>query len=272
MAKPEDVTVTVDSHSESGVELLPDVLRQLSAMTKLLTEFAKDPKYSKVEVVDLQKHSPLIARLRVVTIKERPKIPGQSPRKPSVHATGEPFRKLERMVSLIKNPSKIKGNDANGLVTLSDVAKQLRQDVATIETSKSKVIIGKSIIEEIDDALGQKYKSRGSITGILESINVHTKPWSFTIYPEIGPNRVRCTFGEELFSHVHQGLKKIVTVNGMKDYVARSPWPVRIDVDDIDILEVAPDGAWLNLANDLSRLWDDSDDDLKAMFAEEAAA
>jgi hypothetical protein len=268
MPNYEDVTVQIQANSLVGVELLPDVLRQLNAMVRLLTDFAA--RNSKVEVVEIAKHSPLVARLRVVNIEESPKVPNVRQPKPSIRRTTQPFRRLERAYGEVTDSTAPRKVDATGLIALQDFARQLRTDVATIDTAKAHMVVSSSIIDQIQQRLGQVQRARGTLTGILEGLNVHTKPWSFTIYPEVGPSRVKCTFTEDQFAEVQKAIRKVVTVHGLKDYVAGSPWPLKIAADRIEIREEAKPGAWLTLVDSLQTIWDQAEEDERLMILEGA--
>jgi hypothetical protein len=253
MGKPEYLDVKIDHRSEFGVDLLPDVLRQLQAMVRLLTEVATDPKYSKVEVLELSKHSPLTARLRVVTVKERP---SSSPRRggPSVKGTTAPIRRLERAYLTAMSTRKSRHVDASSLSALRDFALQLKSDVATITANGETMVVDSSLVEKIDSKLGPVFKSVGTVTGILEGLNVHTKPWHFVLYPDIGPPRLRCTFDEALFESVRHALRQVVQVRGVKEYVAGGTWPLRMAAEHVEVREPANPGAWLDLVDNLEAL------------------
>jgi hypothetical protein len=269
--KTEIVSVRIESHSEVGVDLLPDVLRQLGAMVRLLTEFARDPRISKVEVLRLEKNSPMQADLRVVTLRESRQMKSGRTR-PIARPITEPIRRLERAYHQATRQSKPKSIDATGLNVLLDAAKQLKSDVAIIETSNEELRIDRSLIEQINLRLGKSHYSRGTVTGILETLNVHNKPWSFTVYPKIGPAKIRCHFDEELFGSVQRGIRQVVKVHGLKEFVANHPYPVRMEAERIDIIEPASPGAWLDLVDNLAGLWDQATEYERFMLLEEQSA
>ncbi|CAN5424934.1 hypothetical protein BH11ARM1_BH11ARM1_05890 [soil metagenome] len=266
MANYEKVIVEIKAQSPTGIDLLPDVLRQLNALVRLLADFSD--RNSKVEVVEISKNSPLRAELRVVSFHDRPKVPNAAPSRPIVRRTSQPFRRLEKAYREVVDTSPPKKVDAPGLVALQDFAKLLRHDVATIDTSHAHMVMDSSLIERAQQRLGVVRRSRGSLTGILEGLNVHTKPWSFTIYPEVGPNRVKCTFEEKQFAEVQHAIRKVVTVHGLKDYAGDSPWPLRMVADRIDIRQEAKPGSWLTLVDNLEAIWDQADEDERLIVIE----
>lgn len=264
------VTVRIEPHSDSGVDLLQDVLRQLNAMVRLLSEFATDPNV-KVEVRRIEKASPLMAELRVVSIKPPAKAKkGAKPRRPVVRASMQPIRRFERVYASATSETQVKTKDADGLSALGDFARQLKDDVATITTATQTMVVGRQIIDQVNRRLGPIHKSRGTVAGVLESLNVHASPWHFYVYPEsgVGPSRIRCTFDESLFPDVQRGLRHSVVVHGLKDYVAGSPWPLCVRAEQIEVREPAKEGAWLQLAEDLASLWESASEMDRATFLE----
>ncbi|MBX7132577.1 MAG: hypothetical protein K1X67_07885 [Fimbriimonadaceae bacterium] len=265
----EQVTIKIESHSDvAGAEMLPDVVRQLNAMIRLLTEFAADPLTSRVEVLNLKKGSPLVATLRVVTIRSGG--PSAKARRPK--PTSRPIRRLESVFSQIQGSPGKKRVDATALSVIADVAKLLRHDVAIIDTAKETIRIDSDLVRQINARLGSVFTSEGQVTGILEGINVHTKPWSFTIYPEVGPRRIRCTFDEALLSSVQLGIKKIVRVYGRKEFVAATPWPIRMCATSVEILPAAADNAWAKSVEFFATLGRDAaEDEVQLLMGEESA-
>lgn len=269
----EIVRVRIDSHTTSGVERLEDVIRQMNAMVKLLSEFVTNPSISEVEVLGLSKHSPLTATLQVVTIRKRRPVKKSDPfPKPIVRAIGAPIRALERTYDLATGTKKSKSENAPSLLALSDFGKQLRNDVATIETRDRLMVLDRGIVAQIDDKLGSVRKSHGTVSGVIEGLNVHSKPWTFTIYPEIGPRKIRCFFREELLPDVQAAIRQRVLIRGTKEYVLDSPFPTRMQVESIAPNVEAPSGSWLSLTQDLIEAWESSDDSERASVLEGWAA
>lgn len=245
----------IDPAPDHQANLLPDVLRQLTAMVKLLSDMSENADISKVQVLLLSKESPLRGEFRVVNVRERPAT-RVSPKKQLVRAIAKPVRRLEGLFDTIGEPPR-RNVDVEGLTAVSDFAKQLRGDVATLETDHHLMVVDPGIIAQIDRQLGPILQSRGSVSGVLEGLNIHTRPWRFYVYPEIGPKRIQCTFPEELFPIVHAAIRHRVTVFGLKEHSVRSPWPIRMHSQKIEVREEAPPGAWLSLLDEMSALWED---------------
>ncbi len=181
LAESEVVSVRISHPSEQGIDLLPEVLRQLKALMHLLTEFAADPRTARVEFLSLSKNSDLIARLRVVNVP-RIQVSGSGAEAPTkIKGTAQPLRRLEKVYQEIIDSRARNKEDLDGLIALRSFAADLSADVATITTSKQEIIVSSSIVEKINSKIGATITSFGSIAGKIEAVNIHSRPWSFTL-------------------------------------------------------------------------------------------
>lgn len=73
----------------------------------------------------------------------------------------------------------------------------------------------------------------GSISGRIEAINFHSPPYRFTIYPMVGPQKIRCVFKPKLKNEALSAIDKYVTVYGTIKYRQKAIYPYEIDVDNI---------------------------------------
>lgn len=89
-----------------------------------------------------------------------------------------------------------------------------------------------------DKALEFQESSIGSISGVLEKIDVHGKN-NFAIFPPIYSQQVSCTFHDDLLPKVQAALKSAVTVFGTLHYVADRFLPVKVDVNDLEVHPLA---------------------------------
>ncbi|MAS94067.1 MAG: hypothetical protein CMO55_12800 [Verrucomicrobiales bacterium] len=78
--------------------------------------------------------------------------------------------------------------------------------------------------------------SYGSVEGRLERINLHGKTKYFVIYPESGPQQIRCEFVSDLKDSAKSALDERVVVSGRKFFRANQPFPHRIKVFEIQTL------------------------------------
>lgn len=110
--------------------------------------------------------------------------------------------------------------------------------------------------KKVDAALGPDQLEIGSVTGMLQQLNVHGKNRRFTIYPTFGEPELSCKFGRELRDTVVQAVDRYVEVSGTLRYKAGSWYPHAIDATAIrefppesqlpsldDLFGIAPDAT-----------------------------
>jgi len=91
-----------------------------------------------------------------------------------------------------------------------------------------------SYIETIDKLLEPIHKSRGSVTGRLETISVHGQN-SFVLYPSSRGEEITCVFlDKKLLPRVLAAVEKRLTVYGTLHFSLGRAYPTRVDVDDFD--------------------------------------
>jgi len=88
-------------------------------------------------------------------------------------------------------------------------------------------------LANIDELLKPSFESEGSVTGILERLNVHEKN-EFSLFPPLW-GAVTCVFPPELFEQVRQAIKRNVTVFGKLMYPPDKPYPVKVQVKRLEV-------------------------------------
>lgn len=96
------------------------------------------------------------------------------------------------------------------------------------------VRITTQFIANIDRLLADSIKSRGTVKGRLEKLNVHDRH-EFTLFPCIGDDAIPCAFHEELFPKVVLAVRQNVTVTGLLTFNGDSSYPDRVQVEEIEI-------------------------------------
>ena len=108
-----------------------------------------------------------------------------------------------------------------------------------IENGNKHIDITSQLNASIEKILGKDITSKGSITGFLDIINVHSSVHSkkvFWIYPVIGPQKIECFFNhDELFEKVKEGIERYVNVMGTISYRGKDLCPYKIQVEDIEV-------------------------------------
>lgn len=82
----------------------------------------------------------------------------------------------------------------------------------------------------IEKIIGASVVSRGSVSGILERVNVHGTR-EFVLYPPVPKSRVRCVFEERMLDEIRASLKRHVTVFGTMHYRRGSALPDLVHVE-----------------------------------------
>ncbi len=103
-----------------------------------------------------------------------------------------------------------------------------------------RVVIGRvSITTKFDKAiariLDENISSEGSVSGILERVNVHEDRNEFVIYPQDETTPITCSFPESLLDNVRKALKKNVTISGTQTYRPGCALPSRVHAKEIEI-------------------------------------
>ena len=101
--------------------------------------------------------------------------------------------------------------------------------------------------------VGPTLWSEGSVTGVVERLNVHDKN-EFYLYPPLR-EAVVCTFPEDMFEQVRAAIKRNVTVNGTLSYASDNAFPTKVRVKS---LEVHPPNDQLPTMRDLSGSFKDA--------------
>ena len=111
-------------------------------------------------------------------------------------------------------------------------------------------VVTRQYLIAADRALEFQETASGSISGLLEKIDVHGRN-QFAIFPPIGSHQVSCIFSDTLLPKVQAALKCNVTVYGKLHYVADRFIPAKVDVSEI---EVHPSGDLPKLSTMAGRL------------------
>lgn len=104
----------------------------------------------------------------------------------------------------------------------------------------ARVVIGRTTLtdtytETISRVLDDVTSYEGSVTGLLERINVHNQKNEFVIYPPIANRQIPCIFHDNLLPDVRRAIKRNVTVFGTVFYRPGGLLPSRVHVRNIEI-------------------------------------
>ena len=74
-----------------------------------------------------------------------------------------------------------------------------------------------------------------TVEGVLEHVNVHDDANVFTIYPDVGPGRIKCRLPERLADKGIGAIRQRVAVSGVAKFRKFNPYPHEIAVDNIEV-------------------------------------
>jgi hypothetical protein len=106
---------------------------------------------------------------------------------------------------------------------------------ASISNSVSSIPLTEGLRQKVDILIEKEHRSRGSIAGRLEALNVHKNTNTFWIYPSVGPRKVLCKFQSSDREKVKECIDKIVRVHGVKFFRPNANGPHRIVVDTFEV-------------------------------------
>lgn len=122
----------------------------------------------------------------------------------------------------------------------TDALETFRSLADPLRKHASRVIIGRTVLSQqyvatISRVLDEVTSYDGSVSGLLERINVHNNKNEFVIYPPVANRQVPCLFHDELLPDVRRAIKRNVTVFGTVFYRPGSPLPSRVHARAIEI-------------------------------------
>lgn len=139
-------------------------------------------------------------------------------------------RTIKALESGSKLDQRLKPNDLKAFRKLAEPV--LRGNERRVEVAGTSLTT--RYVANIDQILGSGTRSKGTIKGRIEILNVHHRN-QFTLYPPIGNHTIKCVFPEFLYEIVHAAVKQSVTVSGILTFRADSPYPERVRVESIEL-------------------------------------
>jgi hypothetical protein len=86
----------------------------------------------------------------------------------------------------------------------------------------------------VDRWLEPESVAAGTISGMMDGFDFHGR-YRFTLYTAIGDHEIQCDFNPAMLAHVLSCAKKHVTAHGNLHYVAGRPYPVRAEIDSVEV-------------------------------------
>lgn len=102
------------------------------------------------------------------------------------------------------------------LKNLELLSKKLDNGIRVLRlASTSKVVnITKAVASNVDELLGARYESYGSVEGLLDGIDIHRNPY-FTLYTLLDDKSIKCYFDKKLQEQAISYLSKRVYTYGL---------------------------------------------------------
>ena len=127
--------------------------------------------------------------------------------------------------------------DYEALEAYKEIGKKIDKGISRLVVSNNGYTyqIKEDFSPRIQVIQGPDEIARGSMSGRMEAINIHTPPYRFTLYPIVGPQKVRCNFPLKKKEQAISAVDKYITVFGIIKYRHRAIYPYEIDIDNIEI-------------------------------------
>lgn len=124
------------------------------------------------------------------------------------------------------------------LEALRGLSVGLRKNIRelVISTDDQSIEIDRMLEAKIAKILETEEIAEGSISGVLETINVHNKANKFVIYPSVGPKKITCHFPDSLIGQAVASITKYIRVTGKFYYLKGDSFPHAVEVSEIQLL------------------------------------
>jgi len=108
---------------------------------------------------------------------------------------------------------------------------------AALSNDKAHIELDKTFETNLARLVREEDVSYGGMDGKLEAVNIHGGNRRCWIYPQLGPQRVRCDFLPGTSEQIREALGHLVHVEGAKFFRPPGPFPIRIAVKEFEILD-----------------------------------
>lgn len=126
---------------------------------------------------------------------------------------------------------------------MATIAAKERVREARVAINGLDVLLTSAIVARVDELLSPARKYLSSIRGRLEMINIHSANYCH-VYPNVGPKKVKCIFGDDRRQDVIAAIGRRVVVEGQVSIRKNDKWPSEMHLAKIRILpadETLPD-------------------------------
>lgn len=97
------------------------------------------------------------------------------------------------------------------------------------------IVVSDELSYALEKALSGEFKNDGSMSGLLEAINIHGPSKKFTIYPLAGPAKLECHFPDSKLEDAINAINHHVCVIGTFKYRSKSTHPHEVQVREMEV-------------------------------------
>lgn len=232
--RPDEIAFQITGKAEENQHVsLDDFIKQLSFFLQALqqtdTHLSKaDFSSTYYQVVDLRHSSPAYVAIRAVPVQNA------ADQSSAILSTFfNEFSAIEKTKQVAPNIERPLLESFRNVIL--PLGKQKVSEFTVFYQDQS-LELSASTMHYIDAILAEEeMEEEGSISGMLEEINIHAGTNSFRIYPKIGPSKVICHFPRQLMEQAINSVNRHVNVYGKLKYKARERFPFEVVVSDIEV-------------------------------------
>lgn len=150
---------------------------------------------------------------------------------------GEIFGKISGLIGAVERDEIPRDVDYSLLEDIRALAAPIGNTLkfASLRIDSGAHDLTKTIANRIDAHLAEQEECYTTVDGMLEKANVHAGANVFTIYPNVGPDKIICHLNQNLVEKAISALRHRVAVSGIARYRKYSPYPYQIGVEEIEI-------------------------------------
>jgi hypothetical protein len=227
-----------DLQFDEFIKQLGLVKKALNEVERVTTDSRNNTVYYKV--VNLTHSSPAAIELEAVPVKKSDKESGSQ-----INYAPIVVRNFFEGIKTIQTSKHYPSNfDYAALQAIREMTGLLGNSVTqiTVKAEETLLTIDNNLPKYIDEIVGPDLLEAGSITGMLDQINIHNQQNSFFLYPTDG-GRVRCLFPKSLKKDIINGIGKYVEVTGELKYKqVNLDIPFEIRVEGFEVLSDPNEG------------------------------
>lgn len=227
------ITVQVEGTAEDGGDLsLSNFIDQLQNIRALLAEADRivtgEQQSTVFRVTNLSHSSP-----SAIELTGYPKVSDKDFTNQVVeYVTGS----LDSLVTLKQFPKDASQKFIRSVKKLFDgVGKRIDSIKVFGPSADLPIIITSDVVEQLEVSVLRQVRSFGSVKGVMQAYNSHTKTRYFNLYPPIPGVEIKCIFSKELVRKASDAVERNVTVSGTLIYTVGNVFPDEVIVNDIEV-------------------------------------